>query len=188
MSAAGRPAVLVMGGGDDELDGALGPARASQLRAALGAGAQAWARELAGEAVYRADPGTTLGAALDGLSADRGWPLVVVWPWLAQLRSEHAAGLQGDLGAGSDVVLGPVIDGGLYLLALARPVPALHELPEERWQDPDVMTIAFAAAAEAGLEVGILRAERGLRTAADVRAALADPLLPGEIRAVLQGG
>ena len=188
MNPAG-PAVLVMSGAGadgDELERSLGPARASELREALGARAMAWAHDLAGEAVFTVgDEG--LEDAVARVFAEREGPLVVVWPWLPQLRAEHGAGALGDLEAGCDVVLGPVIDGGLYLLALARPVPELVALPEQRWQDPDVMTIAFTAAAEAGLEVGILRAERGLRTAADVRAWLADPLLAAGIRRILEG-
>jgi glycosyltransferase A (GT-A) superfamily protein (DUF2064 family) len=82
-------------------------------------------------------------------------------------------------------VLGPVIDGGLYLLGLARPLPAVLALPAERWQDPDVITIALGAVADAGLEVGMLRAERALRRPADVRAALADPLLGEAVGRIL---
>jgi hypothetical protein len=47
------------------------------------------------------------------------------------------------------------------------------------------MTIGLAAARDAGLEVGLLRAERALHRPADVRAALADPLLPAEVARVL---
>jgi hypothetical protein len=47
------------------------------------------------------------------------------------------------------------------------------------------MTIGLAAARDAGLEVGILRAERALHRSADVRAALADPLLPSGLRRIL---
>ena len=47
------------------------------------------------------------------------------------------------------------------------------------------MTIALRAVAEAGLEVGMLRAEGALRRTADVAAALADPLLEPGIRALL---
>ncbi|MBV8941466.1 MAG: hypothetical protein JO240_07020, partial [Solirubrobacterales bacterium] len=44
-----------------------------------------------------------------------------------------------------------------------------------------------AAVRAAGLHVGLLRAERPLHRPADVRAALADPLLPGEVGRVLSG-
>jgi glycosyltransferase A (GT-A) superfamily protein (DUF2064 family) len=112
----------------------------------------------------------------------------VIWPWLARFRPEDAVGALGDLVAGCELVLGPLIDGGLYLLGLAGPLPVLLAISEERWQDPDVMATGFATASDAGLEVGVLRAERALRSAADVRAALADPLLPEEIGRILARG
>ena len=48
------------------------------------------------------------------------------------------------------------------------------------------MSIGFEAAREAGLEIGILRAERALHRPADVRAALADPAAPDGIRRILE--
>jgi glycosyltransferase A (GT-A) superfamily protein (DUF2064 family) len=113
-------------------------------------------------------------------------PLVIVWPDLPRLQPKHAEGALDDLRAGCDVVLGPAIDGGLYLVALARPTPKLFALPEQAWRSPDVMTVGIAAARDAGLEIGILRAERALHRPADVRAALADPLLPDELAKILR--
>jgi glycosyltransferase A (GT-A) superfamily protein (DUF2064 family) len=113
-------------------------------------------------------------------------PLVIVWPDLPRLRPEHAAGALDDLSAGCDVVLGPAVDGGLYLVAIARPLPKLFGLPEQTWRSPDVMTVGFAAARDAGLEIGILRSERALHRPADVRAALADPLLPERVARLLR--
>jgi hypothetical protein len=49
------------------------------------------------------------------------------------------------------------------------------------------MTIGLAAARDAGLELGFLRAERALHRPADVRAALADPLLPEDMARILGG-
>ncbi len=43
-----------------------------------------------------------------------------------------------------------------------------------------------AAIRDVGFEVGILRAERALHRPADVRAALADPLLPDDVAAILR--
>ncbi len=50
------------------------------------------------------------------------------------------------------------------------------------------MTMGLAAAREAGLEIGLLRTERALHRPADVRAALADPLLPEDLGRVLGRG
>jgi len=114
-------------------------------------------------------------------------PLLIIWPDLPKMRRSHATAALADLGSGCDVVLGPAIDGGLYLIGIARPLPSLFALPEQTWRSPDVMTVGFAAAQRAGLEIGILRVERALHRPSDVRAALADPLLPVEIRTLISG-
>jgi glycosyltransferase A (GT-A) superfamily protein (DUF2064 family) len=101
------------------------------------------------------------------------------------MRPEHARAALDDLGAGCDVVLGPALDGGFYLIGINRPLPRLFALPEQTWRSPDVMVLTAAAVRAAGLELGILRAERALHRPADVRAALADPLLPEDVAQIL---
>ena len=115
-------------------------------------------------------------------------PLLIVWPDLPAFRPAHAFATFDDLHAGCDLVLGPVIDGGLYLIGFSKPLPSLFTLSEQVWRNPDVMAMTVAAVREAGLEIGLLRAERALHRPADVRAALADPMLPEAIRRVLLGG
>jgi uncharacterized protein len=112
-------------------------------------------------------------------------PIVIVWPDLPEFREAHATGVLADLEAGVDVVFGPVFDGGYYLIAISGPLPSLFALPEQVWRAPDAMNQVLSAAAEAGLEVGLLRAERALHRPADVRAALADPLLPEVVGRIL---
>jgi glycosyltransferase A (GT-A) superfamily protein (DUF2064 family) len=122
------------------------------------------------------------------LFAEGPGPVLVVWPDLPRWRPEHALGALADLGDGCDVSFGPAFDGGFYLIALARPLPSLFALPERAWRSPDVTAIAIAAAREAQLEIGILRAERTLHRPEDVRALLADPLLDPELGAILRVG
>jgi glycosyltransferase A (GT-A) superfamily protein (DUF2064 family) len=119
-------------------------------------------------------------------SRSSGGPLLVAWPDLPRMRREHAVAALDDIDSGCDVVLGPAIDGGLYLVGLARPLPKLFALPERAWRSADVMTLASSAAHDAGMEIGILRAERALHRPADVRAALADPLLAPGLARMLQ--
>lgn len=136
--------------------------------------------------------GAGVSEVLAGVVA-RAWteaadgPLLVVWPDLPSWRAEQAASALDDLAHGCGVSVGPVFDGGFYLLALRRPVPSLFELPADAWSSPDAIGLALDVAHRAGLQVGLLRPERGLRRAADVRAALADPLLDPELRSILQG-
>jgi hypothetical protein len=60
-------------------------------------------------------------------------------------------------------------------------MPAVLALPE----GPDAMGLAIAAGREAGVQVGLLRPERGLHSPGDVAAALADPVLDNQLRALL---
>jgi uncharacterized protein len=194
------------------LEPMLGADGCAQLQAELIVQAGSWARDVAPGAVHVAhdppDAGPEVRALLgtepsifpqngDGIAgrladaaarvfARSHGPLMIIWPDLPRLRPEHAEGALDDLRAGCDVVLGPAIDGGLYMVAIARPLPSLFSLPEQAWRSPDVMTVGIAAAREAGLEIGILRAERALHRPADVRAALADPLLPESLERILR--
>ena len=194
------------------LEPLLGPDGAAALQAALIAQALAWGRAVApGEVHVAYEPpdaaaelrllvGTETalfpqnGDGIAGRLADaaarvfvhHSGPLLIAWPDLPRLNEEHARAALGDLEAGCDVVLGPAIDGGFYLIGLARPVPKLFSLPEQAWRSPDAMTIGLAAARDSGLEIGLLRAERALHRPADVRALLADPLLPPELEQILR--
>jgi glycosyltransferase A (GT-A) superfamily protein (DUF2064 family) len=182
-----------------------------ELQSTLIAQAATWAREVGAGALHVAheppDAGTELrrlvgpeavlfpqnGEGIAGRLADAsarvlarsGGPLLIVWPDLPRLRPDHAAAALDDLRAGCDVVLGPAVDGGLYLVGIARPLPELFALPERAWRN-DAMGVALTAIRDVGFEVGILRAERALHRPADVRAALADPLLPAEVGAILR--
>ncbi|HZS11966.1 MAG TPA: TIGR04282 family arsenosugar biosynthesis glycosyltransferase [Nitrospirales bacterium] len=77
-----------------------------------------------------------------------------------------------DLLAGHDVVLGPAVDGGYYLIALKRSHPELfREMP---WSTPDVRKLTEDRAKMAGLTVGLLPAHRDIDTIDDLRAVIAE--------------
>jgi glycosyltransferase A (GT-A) superfamily protein (DUF2064 family) len=193
------------------LEPLLGRGGCLELQATLIAQTAAWARKVGAGAPHVAheppDAGAELrrlvgadavmfpqnGEGIAGRLADAsarvlarsGGPLLIVWPDLPRFCSAHAAGALDDLRSGCDVVLGPAVDGGLYLVGLARPLPELFALPEHAWRN-DAMGVALTAIRDVGFEVGILRAERALHRPADVRAALADPLLPAAVGAILR--
>jgi rSAM/selenodomain-associated transferase 2/rSAM/selenodomain-associated transferase 1 len=94
-------------------------------------------------------------------------PLIVVGVD-TRLTRAHAHGALERLRSGSDVVFGPALDGGYYLVALARPAPELFAIEPSAWGGPDVLERSLAAAAAAGLEAALLdRRERDLDTPAD---------------------
>jgi hypothetical protein len=183
--AGQRPAILVMAfasAGPEALDAALGAERAAAVRACLHGRTMAWAQTFAPGAVRVAADDETAAWAAERVWAEHGdGPLLVAWPDLPRWRAEHATAALSDLADECTLALGPVFDGGFYLLALARPLPSVLARPA----GPDVLGMAIAAAHEAQAQVGLLRAERGLHSGGDVAAALADPLLDPELRALL---
>lgn len=154
------------------------PDSGSELRGLLGPETTLLPQNGVGMSARIADAAERLFAHGDG-------PVLIVWPDLLHWRPGHAQGALVDLRDGCGVSLGPVFDSGFYLIALARPLPALFELSEQSWSSPEATTLAIAAAHGAGVEAGILRTERGLHQPSDVRAALADPLTEPGIRALL---
>ena len=174
--------VVVMGARASELGPLLGADRVAALQAQLSASALAWAEDVAPGSVLRADGQPSLADAVD-LGFGRGpGPLLVLWPSLPRLHREHAEAAIDDLAAGCDVAFGPLMGGGFYLRGLARPLP---EVVAALDGSGDTTPAGLAAAGEGGLEIGYLQPERGLSTEADVAAALADPLTPPEISALL---
>ncbi|MDQ6806559.1 MAG: DUF2064 domain-containing protein [Actinomycetota bacterium] len=193
------------------LEPLLGPEGCAALQSALIVAAVKWAQTVAPDDVHVAyDPpdaapemrallptgtallpqngdgiGRRLADATARVFAHHSGPVLVVWPDLPRLRPDHATAALEDLSAGCDVTLGPVIDGGFYLIGVDRPQPRLFALPEQAWRGPDVIGMALAAARKTALEVGILRSERALHRPADLRAARADPMLPRELVRIL---
>jgi glycosyltransferase A (GT-A) superfamily protein (DUF2064 family) len=152
-----------------------GDARIEAVEQMLERRAHDWARAVAGESGAVVDH-PSLGAALAG-----DGPTLLVWPELPLWLPETGSAALGDLQAGCTVSIGPVFDGRLYLLALARPIP---DLVEALSAGP-TMGHALRVVEERKLEVGLLRAERGLREPDDVRALLADPLTDAELLGLL---
>ncbi|MEA2210363.1 MAG: uncharacterized protein QOF83_311 [Solirubrobacteraceae bacterium] len=189
------PTVFVLPGwaGADGLAERLGQERAAAVTILLHDRALAAARTIEPVAVRMAGPQAGRNVQEDLAAAvKQAWPtpgahgpLIMLWPDLPVWRPAHLAAARADLAAGCDLSLGPVFDGGFYLLALARPLPGLFELPPDTWRRPDAMAMTLALAVKDKIQAGLLRTERALRTSADVAATLADPLLDGELRELL---
>lgn len=100
-----------------------------------------------------ADLGARMAHALATLWAERPGPVVVLGvdsPHLPLAALDEAfAALERH-----DVVLGPAIDGGYYLIALGGPAPALFR--DVAWGSGEVLATTRARAAAAGLRVHLL--------------------------------
>ena len=128
-----------------------------------------------------------LGRRLCAATAHVGrWPLLVAGTDTPALSAAHVAEALAELEAGRDAVFGPALDGGYYLVALARPLPELFELPREAWGGPDVLDLSLRAGERAGLDVGLLRPERDLDTPEDAQALLAAGALPPPVAEALR--
>jgi rSAM/selenodomain-associated transferase 1 len=191
------------------LEPLLGAEGCARLQAALVRRAAAWAAA-AGEAFVAFTPGDAreeiaalapgatlveqsggdLGERLAGVTAAvserHDGPLMLVGVDTPQLGPFHAESALDDLRGGVDVTFGPAADGGYYLVGMREPHPEVFALPSETWGGPEVFARSMAAAHQAGLSFGMLRAERDLDDEDDVRAFLVDPLTPPEIAELLR--
>jgi hypothetical protein len=189
---AGAGAEAGAGTGEDLLD-ALGGARADALVQLQFARARDWATAtFPAEAVQLRSGGLTdVISGLDWIGPDD--LLVVVTPELGAWRADIGHAALEDLRAGCALSIGPIFDGGLYLLATTG--AGLELLRGGGGADaagdgvdltgPSAMAALVGIAERAGIEVGLLQTERGLRSAGDVRALLADPLCDEELRKLL---
>lgn len=100
----------------------------------------------------------------------------------------------GDLSAAAtaldthDVVLGPALDGGYYLIGMRSPHPEVFGIDPALWSTDQVLAATRARARELGLTVELLRPLRDLDTPQDAAAFLTEPALPKGIATALQAG
>ena len=133
------------------------------------------------------DLGARIAAAIAAALEDHGGPVLLIGVDAPQLTAAHAEMALGDLRSGCDVTFGAATDGGWYLVGVRERNDQVFALPSDAWGGPDVLRLSLEAAARAGLELGMLRAERDLDEPDDVRALLIDPLAPEEVVAALRG-
>jgi glycosyltransferase A (GT-A) superfamily protein (DUF2064 family) len=113
-------------------------------------------------------------------------PLVVTGvdaPTIGAVHFQHAIAV---LEGGRDVAIGPALDGGYYLIALARPLPQLFAIPADAWGGDEVLGLTLRAARAAGLRVGLIEPARDLDTPGDATALLEEGGLPEDVAALLR--
>jgi Uncharacterized protein conserved in bacteria (DUF2064) len=161
---------------DAELDRVLGEDGAAELRGELAARARRWAAAAAPGKAFEA---STVGAAQAAVVGHRG-PVLLAAPDVPGLDQRVVDDALGDIAHGCDVVIGAAHDARPYLVALSSPREDLFELAETSFARG-----VLGAFAERGLVLGMLRSERRLASAADVRAMTLDPHAPAELVALL---
>lgn len=136
----------------------------------------------------RGDLGQRMAAAAKEVHARGPGPVLVVGTDIPTLSPEILTTAAAMLDADHDVVFGPAVDGGYYLVGMTRPRPELFALPPELWGGPGVLAASLDAAARTRLRVGMLPELSDLDTPADAAALLADPASPRDIAALLEAG
>jgi rSAM/selenodomain-associated transferase 1 len=138
-----------------------------------------------------AQRGTDLGErmrnAVNEVTDVRARPVLVIGTDVPTLSERHLCAAAAALVADADVVFGPSLDGGYYLVGLREPsaVSAVFAIGAQLWGGPDVLAASRAAADRAGLRTTLLAPLRDLDTPADAEAFLAERVLPPELATLL---
>lgn len=124
-----------------------------------------------GERSYRPQEGRDLGERLTHAFAEhfgRGdGPVLAIGADAPDVDADTIAAAERALRS-ADVVLGPALDGGYYLVGLARERPEVFAAVP--WGGADVMRITLERCRRLGMRAGRLPVLRDLDTAADLRA------------------
>jgi glycosyltransferase A (GT-A) superfamily protein (DUF2064 family) len=131
------------------------------------------------------DPGDRLATAVAFVQARSAGPVVVFGADAPAIGQEQLQAAREVLWSGRDVALGPALDGGYHLIALARPAPGLFDLPPAAWGGDRVLGLTMRAAGAAGLSVELLEPVRRLRTPDDAAALVAEGELPADVAELL---
>lgn len=130
------------------------------------------------------DLGARMAAAVTDVHALRGGPVLMLGADVPTLTPAVLLAALAAL-AGRDVVFGPALDGGYYLVGVHRPQPALFATDPALWGTGAVLTAGLAAARATGLATALLDPLRDLDTPADAAALRTDPALPPALGALL---
>ena len=113
------------------------------------------------------DLGTRMRQSFDTLFARGYRQVLIVGTDVPSLPLDYYRQALAGLGS-HDLVLGPALDGGYYLIGLKRPAPDLFSgIP---WSTDQVLAVTRKAAATLGLKTALLPAWRDVDTIEDVEA------------------
>lgn len=109
-----------------------------------------------------------------------GWTLACVGADQPHVPAERIAEAHAALESGADVVLGPDLGGGYYLVGLARPIPEL--LTRVPMSTPDMCERTMALARSLGLSVRLLEPDYDVDEPGDLARLAEDPRAPRSSR------
>lgn len=129
--------------------------------------------------------GQRLAAAVTDVVADGAGPILVIGTDSPTLTEDHlteaATALQSH-----DVVLGPAIDGGYYLIGMHALSTTVFGIAPDLWSTDQVLSATRELAGRHGLTVALLDPLRDLDTPEDAAALTAEPGLPPRIATLLE--
>ncbi|MEV6958094.1 TIGR04282 family arsenosugar biosynthesis glycosyltransferase [Streptomyces sp. NPDC051207] len=131
------------------------------------------------------DLGQRLTSAVTDAFADGAGPVLVIGTDAPTLTVGELTAAFAAL-EHTDLVLGPALDGGYYLIGMREPRTRLFGLDAALWGTDRVLDATRAIAAADGSGVELLGPLRDLDTPEDAAALLADPRMPHRIAALLQ--
>lgn len=131
--------------------------------------------------------GARMCAAIAHAAQTRPGPVALIGTDVPHLRAGHILDAAQLLENGHDVVLGPALDGGYYLIALTRPTPEVFDIDPALWGGAGVLDASVTAIGDAGSRIGCLPPLPDLDTAEDARALAEDDTVPAVIRSILTG-
>lgn len=129
--------------------------------------------------------GERMESAADHVLARGHRPVLLIGTDVPLLRPADLADAFNRLQTDCDVVFGPALDGGFYLVGVRDRACGAFGIDPAMWGGPEVLSASLSMARGSGLRTGLLRPLGDLDTAADARALLDDQDLPIEVRQAL---
>lgn len=112
-------------------------------------------------------------ASTEVFNAHQG-PLLIIGTDIPTLTTDHLRKAADLLSQEKDVVFGPAVDGGYYLVGMHKPQPKLFEIEASAWGGPTVLALSLKAAHRSGIGVGLLETLHDLDTPEDAKTLCSD--------------
>lgn len=127
------------------------------------------------------DLGARMTAAVHDVARHHAGPIVVIGTDAPTMTTTHLSDAANRVESDEDIVFGPALDGGYYLIAMHQPRPEVFAIDVRLWGGPEVLSASVAAASVSGLRTGFLTGLRDLDTPRDAEAFLHERQLPADI-------